>query len=121
MKIIIIAVISLLLGVGVGWCLGYTQAAKKAGSLFEYGREIGEELGATYAAEAVRCIDEGDTQRAVHSLSVPIAHYWVSYAITAGTNSERLRTRSYIEERAYTNSIVAAQIKRQMSWGPDGK
>jgi len=111
MKIITVSFVSLLIGVGIGWHFGYTrsnaQAAKEVGSVLE-AQESGDAVGATFAAEAVRCIDAGDTQKAVQFLSYPIAHYWVGYAVRAGTNSQRLKVRSYIEQSAYTNQIVAA-------------
>ena len=118
MKIITVSLVSLLIGVGIGWHFGYTrsnaQAAKEVGSVLE-AQESCEAVAATFAAEAVRCIDVGDTQKAVQYLSLPITHYWVIYAVSAGTNSQRLKVRSYIEQYAYTNQIVAAQIKKEMS------
>lgn len=119
MKIIMISLISLLIGVGIGWYFGYKnsneQAAKEVGSVLE-AEESGAAVGAVFAAETVRCIDAGDTQKAVQFLSLPIAHYWVAYAVRAGTNSQRLKVRSQIEQSAYTNQIVAGQIKKEMSW-----
>jgi hypothetical protein len=119
MKIITVSLVSLLVGVGIGWYFGYTrsdaQAAKEVGSVLE-AQESGAAVAAVFATEAVGCIDAGDTQKAVQFLSLPIAHYWVGYAIRAGTNSQRLKVRSYIEQSAYTNQIVAAQIKKEMSW-----
>jgi len=117
MKIIIISLVALLVGVGIGWHFGYThsnlQAAKEVGSVLD-AQESGEALAAGFAAEAVWCIDTGDTQKAVHYLSIPIANYWVGYAIHAGTNSQRLKVRSDIEQWALTNQLVALQISNEM-------
>src|ERR1017187_3344609 len=117
MKIIIISLVALLVGVGIGWHFGYPhsnlQAAKEVGSVLE-AQESGDAVAATFAADSIRYIDSGDTQKAIQCLSIPIAHYWTSYAIYAGTNSQRLKVRSYIEQWAYTNQIVAARISNDM-------
>src|SRR5208283_5696098 len=99
MKIIIVSFISLLVGIGVGWHFGYTRATAQAdvevrGELEAY--ESGDAKAAAFAAEAVRCIDSGETQKAVQFLSLPIASYYSVYAIHAGTNAERLKLRAYI-------------------------
>ena len=116
LRSILVAILVFVIGLNIGCALsayfGFRWVNTHITDSVSHGQEVGEEIGATYAAEAVKCIDEGDTQRAVRFLSVPIAHYWVSCAVNAGTNSEILRTRSYIEQRASTNPIVAAQIKR---------
>ncbi len=119
MKIIAISLVSLLVGVGVGWYFGYTRATAQAdteirGELDAY--ESGDAKAAAFAAEAVRCIDSGETQKAVQFLSLPIASYYSVYAIHAGTNAQRLKLRACIEQTAQTNQIVAAQIKKEMSW-----
>ena len=117
MKIVIISVVSLLLGVGIGLYFGYTRsnvwAAKDMGGILE-AQETGDAVATTFAAEAVQCIDAGDIHKAVQYLSLLIAHYWVDYAVRAGTNSQRLKVRSYIERWAYTNQMVAAQISKEM-------
>lgn len=118
MKIIIVSLVSLLVGIGVGWYFGFThsnlQAAKEVGSVLE-AQESGDAVGATFAADTVRFLDSGDTQKAFQCLSIPIAHYWASYAIYAGTNSQRLKVRSYIEQWASTNPVVALQISNEMA------
>jgi hypothetical protein len=117
MKTIIISFIALLIGVGIGWYVGYTmpnaQTEKEVGSILE-AQESGDAMAAVFAADTVRFIDSGDTQKALQCLSIPIADYWTEYAIDAGTNSERLKVRSYIEQWASTNQIVAAEISSDM-------
>ena len=117
MKILIISLVAVLVGVGIGWHFGYThsnlQAAKEVGSVLD-AQESGDATAATIAADSIRYIDSGDTQKAIQCLSIPIAHYWTGYAIYAGTNSQRLKVRSYIEQWAYTNQIVAAKISNDM-------
>ena len=117
MKTIIVSLIALLVGVGIGWYVGYTasnvRTDKEVGSVLET-QEAADALAATIAADTVRFIDSGDTQKALQCLSIPIANYWTGYAIYAGTNSQRLKVRSYIEQWASTNPIVAAEISNDM-------
>ena len=117
MKTIIISLVALLVGVGIGWYVGYmasnVRTDKEVGSVLD-AQESGAAVTATYAADTVRFIDSGDTQKAIRCLSIPIAHYWTEYAIDAGTNSQRLKVRSYIEQWASTNPIVAAEISNDM-------
>ena len=119
MKIIIISLVSLLVGIGIGWYCGYTrptaQAAREVrGELDAY--ESGDAKAAVFAAEAVACIDSGETQRAVQFLSLPIASYYSVYAVHAGTNAQRLKVRGYIDQVARSNQVVAAQIKKEMGY-----
>ena len=108
MKTIIISLVALLVGVGIGWYVRYmasnVRTDKEVGSVLD-AQESGAAVTATYAADTVRFIDSGDTQKALQCLSIPIAHYWTEYAIDAGTNSQRLKVRSYIEQWASTNPI----------------
>jgi hypothetical protein len=117
MKTIIISLVALLVGVGIGWYVGCTasdaQTEKEVGSVLE-AEENDAAMAAALAADTVRFIDAGNTQKAVQCLSTPIAHYWTEYAIYAGTNSERLKIRSDIEQWASTNQIVAARISNDM-------
>lgn len=117
MKIIIISFVCLLVGFGVGLHFGCTHShaklKKQLGSVSD-AQESGSALAAGFAAEAVRYIDLGDTQKAVHCLSVPIANYWTLYAMNAGTNSQRLKLRSGIKAWAYTNPLVSLQISNDM-------
>jgi hypothetical protein len=119
MKIIIISLVSLLVGVGVGWYFGYTRPnAQVAREVRQQLREDENDhaLAAIFAAEAITYIDSGETQKAVKSLSYPIAEYYCIYATRAGTNEHRLKLRAHIEQLARTNQVVAAQITKEMGY-----
>jgi len=73
-------------------------------------------MTAMVAAAAVRYIDSGETSNAVLVLSHPIASYYCIYGTRAGTNAQRLKVRDYIDQVAQSNQVVAAQIKKEMSW-----
>ena len=72
---------------------------------------------ALFALTAIPYIESGETQKAVQCLSFPIAHYYFIYQDHVGTNEVRLKLRARIEQLASTNQIVAAQIKKDLSYG----
>jgi hypothetical protein len=114
MKIIIITLVSLLVGVGIGWYLGYTRPIAQASRDMhdeESAYESGDAKAAAIAIDTISCIDSGDTEKAVQFLSLPIAGYYNIYAKRIGTNEQRLKICDNIEQLARTNQIVAARIK----------
>jgi hypothetical protein len=120
MKIIIISLISLSVGIGIGWCFGYTRPIAEAD------RDARQEMlamqnddckAAIVAVRAVFLLDSGNTQKAVEWLSDPISrYYYCFYALNAGTNEERLKMRAVIEQLAHTNQVVAASISNKMAY-----
>ena len=64
---------------------------------------------------AIELIESGETQRAVQMLCQPIAEYYYSYAIDAGTDRER-KLRAMIEQLVSTNKIVAAEITNRAQY-----
>jgi hypothetical protein len=117
MKSIIILLVGLLVGVGVGWYVGYTRPIAKAN------RDAHQELlamtaddtmAAIIAMRAIPLVESGDTQKAVQWLSKPIGTYYRVYGLHAGTNDERLTLRAKIEQLASTNSVVDAEIHRKI-------
>ncbi|MFZ1072198.1 MAG: hypothetical protein WAO21_02065 [Verrucomicrobiia bacterium] len=117
MKIIITSLVSLLVGVGVGWYFGYTRPiAQAARELHQEADdyELSAAAAATFAVDATTCIDSGDTQKAVQFLSLPIAHYCVVFTHHPSTDEGQLKLRARIDELARTNQVVAAQITKEM-------
>ena len=117
MKIIIISLISLLVGVGIGWYFGYTRPIAKAN------RDARQEMLATesddweaalFAVKAIPLIESGDTQKAVRWLVSPIGSYYRVYGPLAGTNEDRLKMLTMIKQLASTNSAVDAEIHRKV-------
>jgi hypothetical protein len=117
MKTLIVLLAGLLVGVGVGWYVGYTRPIAKAN------RDAHQEMLATesddweaalFAVKAVPLIESGDTQKAVGWLVKPIGSYYRVYTLHAGTNDERLKLRAMIEQLASTNSAVDAEIHRKV-------
>ena len=117
MKIIIIVLVSLLVGVGVGWYFGYTRPIAKAN------RDAHQEMLATesddweaalFAVKAIPLIESGDSQKAVGWLVKPIGSYYRVYSPHPGTNEERLKLLTMIQQLASTNSAVDAELHRKV-------
>jgi len=119
MKTCVTSVIFLLVGLGVGFYIGYRDYQKHIASeaiqqMVESG-ESSDALLASMSARTISLIDSGQGQQAVQMLSFPIAHYYYLYASSTFTNEQRLKLRALIDGLASTNQIVAAQIAKEMS------
>jgi uncharacterized protein YxeA len=121
MKNIIISLVSLLVGVGIGWYFGYTRPIAKVSR--DAHREMpalqaavrsDDTFAAVIALNAIPLIEAGDTQKAVKVLAYPIGNYYRFYALHAGTNQEWLQMRARIEQIASTNQVVDAEIHKKV-------
>lgn len=118
MKTCVASVIFLLVGLAVGFYIGYRDYQKHIASeavqqLVE-STESSDALMAAMSARTISLIDSGQDQQAVQMLSFPIAHYYYIYASSTFTNEQRLKLRALIDGLASTNQIVAAQIAKEM-------
>jgi hypothetical protein len=111
-KIIVASLVCLFIGFGVGWHFAYTTAERREVREELDDQEMSSGAAATFAVEAVKCIDSGDTQKAVQFLSLPIADYCTIYKYPPTTNESLIKLRARIDQLALTNHIVAAQIKK---------
>src|SRR3954470_23437213 len=119
MKTCVASAIFLLVGLAVGFFIGYRDYQKHIASeaiqqMVESG-ESSDALLASMSARTISLIDSGQGQQAVQMLSFPIAHYYYIYASSKFTNEQRLKLRALIDGLASTNQIVAAQIAKEMS------
>jgi hypothetical protein len=116
MKIIVASLACLFVGFGAGWHFAYNAAADREVRHELDEQEMSSGAAATFAVEAVKCIDSGDTQKAVQFLSLPIADYCIVYKYPPTTNESLIKLRARIDQLALTNHIVAAQIKKEMNY-----
>jgi hypothetical protein len=123
MKTPIIALVSLLAGIGVGWYVGSrpnADVARENRDVRQTINDIGnvEESysagAASISVSAVQAIDSGKTDEAVQWLSFPISTYYRDYGNRdhAGTNAQRVKLASRIEQLARTNEVVRDRIKK---------
>jgi hypothetical protein len=114
MKTMAISLVSLLIGICVGWYAGYTRPFHEGLRYLhtqDDAYESGHAMAASLAVDAIQSFDAGESQKAIQFLSLPIASYYSTYSIFAGTNAERLKVTARIEQLAQNNQIVAARIK----------
>jgi hypothetical protein len=120
----IVSLVSLLVGIGVGWFVAsrpnakltrHTRDLEMTFDSIENVQEICMGGMASLSVNAIQCIDSGKTQEAVQWLSFPIANYYRDYGSRAGTNTQRFKLVARIEELARTNQTVAALIKKEKS------
>jgi hypothetical protein len=113
MKTTVASLISLVLGLGLGWYFESHRAQRDkteiVGQLVEGGESADRER-AMRAVRAIESIQAGDTQKAVQLLSSPVAHYYTLYTEPGTKEEKRAETRAAIELLAKTNQIVAARI-----------
>jgi hypothetical protein len=112
MKTFLASVVSLILGLGLGWYLEHHRAEREKTEIVQQMVEGGESSDGEHAARAARAIqfiDSGQPQEAVRLLSAPIAHYY-SVSGELSVNERRSNVRSLIEGLAKSNQVVAARI-----------
>jgi uncharacterized protein YneF (UPF0154 family) len=114
---ILIASVSLLVGLIIGCYIGYkcyerhitNEAVEQMLKTIE--SQDGEE--AARDVRAIELIESGEAQNAVQMLSKPIPQYYYLYAVHAATDQER-KMRDMIEQLVSTNKIVADEMTNQM-------
>lgn len=114
MKTFIASLTCLLVGLAIGCYFGHRDyqqhITNQAVQQLEEAGESSDALLVATSSRAIGFIDSGEIQRAVETLSRPIAHYYSIYTTNSFTNKQRLELRAMIEELAKTNKTVAAQI-----------
>ena len=119
MKTCLASVIFLLIGLAIGFYIGYRDyhkhIADEAVQQLVESTESSDALLANFSVQTIGLIESGQEQKAVQMLSFPIAHYYYIYASSQFTNEQRLRLRAVIDKLASTNQVVAAQIAKEMS------
>ncbi len=115
MKFIIIALFSLLVGVGIGWHFGYTRPNAKADreAMKEFtAMDADDTKAAVVAYRTFMLYDAGETQKAMQALASPIGLYY-RYNKMQPLTEERSNFLAKIEQLASTNQVVATEIHRE--------
>ena len=108
-------IISLAVGLVIGWFLGYTRPATKEKTevaKFLTTMEWDDSKAANFAVKAIPAVEAGDKQKAIELLALPIGSWYRVYAENTGTNEDRIRLKEKINQLASSNSIVASEIRK---------
>jgi hypothetical protein len=120
MKTIIISLTSLLVGLGIGWYIGYryyeSRITSAAIEQMNQSVESSEALAAAASIRAISLIESDDTQKAVQVLSVPIGNYYFFYRNAGTNNGHRAEYLAQIEQLIRTNETVAEEIKKRRDY-----
>jgi hypothetical protein len=124
MKILIVSLVSVLLGLAVGWYFEHRQAEHEMTDAVKH-IQIHNRQEAAIDLRAIDLIQSGDTQRVVQLLSIPIASFYAwnmnlihNDEMTVPWNDEVTRgLLIQIEQFARTNELVAAQIQTNIHNG----
>lgn len=120
MKTLIAAVLSLALGLFIGWHFGYRHARHETTAAVQQlvgTTEASDAAEAARDARAISSIESGDTKEAIRSLSAPVAHYYTVYGNLALNDERRSKVRGLIEQVAKTNQVLASIISNSAAFG----
>jgi hypothetical protein len=115
MKIVITFVVGLGAGLAFGWFIGYLHPRRIADRQMEVYMKESEPSSrdaAIVAIHAIRQIQAGDTNMAIHILSLPLADYYYSFADFPDTNGDYAWVRPAIDGLVHTNREVAKSMKQ---------
>jgi len=115
MKTIIISLSSLLVGLALGWYLGYVQPNAKANreAMKQFATmDADDTMAAAVAYRTFIFYDAGETQKAMQALAWPIGAYY-RYNKKQPLTEERSNFLAKIEQLASTNQVVATEIHRE--------
>jgi len=119
MKPIVTSLVSLLVGIALGWYFGYVQPNTKANreAMKQFAIiDADDSMAAAVAYRTFILYDAGETQKAMQSLAWPIGFYY-RYNKTRPLTQERSNFLAKIEKLASTNQVVATEINRKVKWG----
>jgi hypothetical protein len=120
MKTSIASVLSLALGLFIGWHFGHHHASRETSEAVQQMVDTTEASDAAEAARdarAISSIESGDTKEAVRSLSTPVAHYYAVYGNLSVNSENRSKVRGLIEQVSKTNQVLASAISDTTALG----
>jgi hypothetical protein len=119
MKTVIASVVSLMIGLGVGWLLASSAASKKARETALVEEQMTQldlhtiSQGGVCALSAVEFIDAGEYEKAIERLGDPIAGCRNIYGTLLVTASERSNVLARVENASRKHPSIARELFRQ--------
>jgi hypothetical protein len=114
MKVLIVSIVSLLLGVVIGWYFEYRHGEREMTDVVEQMEqpiEASDRLQAATGIRAIELIEAGNTNQAIEMFSFPIASFYLEYRNLTHNDERTKKLLAKVEQFAQTNQVVAAQIK----------
>jgi ribosomal protein L22 len=114
MKTLFLCLISLLVGIGVGWHFSRQQAESEFKDRVERAKDSIESslrTGETKARQAAESIKTTEGGKAVKSLSKQIAAFYKTHAKSAQNDEQTKHVMSWIDQMAKTNKDIADAIQ----------
>ena len=113
MKILIACILSLGVGLLIGWQFGQRHAGRETTAavqqLVEF-TETSQDAEAARDARVISSIESGDTKEAVRLLSTPVAHYCNTYSGYIVKSERRSNLLAIIDQMAKTNQVLRLRI-----------
>ena len=113
---LVASLVSLLVGVALGWYLGYARPATKANreAIKQFAiMDADDSMAAAIAVRAIPLIQAGESEKAVKGLVRPIGMFYRFHKPRVSTEEQsNLLTR--IEQLAVTNQVIATEIQRRI-------
>lgn len=124
MKMIIESVVSLVVGLALGWYVGHQRTMYKVSEAVSQSVKLSESNDAVEALRSIKVIgliETGQEQEAVKLLSQPLAHYYAVYEVQPGITNQRSQLRSAIESMASSNVVVRLIVNGSSKSATSGK
>ena len=113
MKTLVISVVSLFVGLVVGWLVEHRHSEDEKNDIVAQmvkGMESSDRVQAARSVRAISLIGAGDAQAAVQLLAGPIADYCSEYGEFVRNDERSIKLREAIAELARTNQVVAGRL-----------
>ena len=114
MKTFVVSVAFLLVGLAVGFFIGYRDYQKHIASeaiqQMIQGMESSDRLAAARSIRAIELIQSGETSNAVQFLSRPVGDFYRSYAKLTHNDKRTTDLLVWIDQVASTNTLIADEI-----------
>ena len=116
MKTIATSLVSLLVGIALGWYVGYVRPNGKANreAMKQFAiMDADDSMAAAVAVRAISLIQSGESQKAVEGLVRPVGMFY-RYRKTRASTEAHSNLLARIEQLATTNQIVATELHRKI-------
>jgi len=117
MKALIASIVFLVVGLAIGFFVGYRyyerHIASEAVKQMLEGMESSQRLEATMSIRAISLAESGDTQDVAQIFSFPIASFYSEYAPMTHNDKRTRDLLARIEQFSRSNQVVAARIKAE--------